>query len=421
MDELLAVILGGGAGKRLFPLTMHRSKPAVPLGGKYRLIDIPVSNCINSDISRIFVLTQFNSASLNRHIARTYQFDRFRGGFVTVLAAQQTPESETWFQGTADAVRQSLSNMRAYRHSHVLILSGDQLYTMDYRKLMQHHIDSGAGVTLATIPVRAEEAPAFGVVKTENGFVTEFYEKPAPDGLAGKASPVSEEMRGAGRVFLASMGIYVFDKNVLQSLLAARPDANDFGQEIIPEAIRKYPVASYAFEGYWSDVGTVESFFEANLMLGERSPDYDIYNATAPLYTNTRMLPPAKILNSHVDDSLIGEAAVVVNSRISKSVIGIRSYIGAGATVENTVFMGADYYAWHDPRLRNPPEGPPSPGIGAGSYVEGAIVDRNVQIGKRCVIKRREGVRHADGENYFVRDGIIVIPKNAHIPDDTII
>ena len=421
MDELLAVILGGGAGKRLFPLTMHRSKPAVPLGGKYRLIDIPVSNCINSDISRIFVLTQFNSASLNRHIARTYQFDRFRGGFVTVLAAQQTPESETWFQGTADAVRQSLSNMRAYRHSHVLILSGDQLYTMDYRKLMQHHIDSGAGVTLATIPVRAEEAPAFGIVKTENGFVTEFYEKPAADNLAGKASPVSEEMRGAGRVFLASMGIYVFDKNVLQSLLAARPDANDFGQEIIPEAIRKYPVASYAFEGYWSDVGTVESFFEANLMLAKRSPEYDIYNATAPLYTNTRMLPPAKILNSHVDDSLIGEAAVVVNSRISKSVIGIRSYIGAGATVENTVFMGADYYAWHDPRLRNPPEGPPSPGIGAGSYVEGAIVDRNVQIGKRCVIKRREGVRHADGENYFVRDGIIVIPKNAHIPDDTVI
>ena len=421
MDELLAVILGGGAGKRLFPLTMHRSKPAVPLGGKYRLIDIPVSNCINSDISRIFVLTQFNSASLNRHIARTYQFDRFRGGFVTVLAAQQTPESETWFQGTADAVRQSLSNMRAYRHSHVLILSGDQLYTMDYRKLMQHHIDSGAGVTLATIPVRAEEAPAFGIVKTENGFVTEFYEKPAADNLAGKASPVSEEMCGAGRVFLASMGIYVFDKNVLQSLLAARPDANDFGQEIIPEAIRKYPVASYAFEGYWSDVGTVESFFEANLMLAKRSPEYDIYNATAPLYTNTRMLPPAKILNSHVDDSLIGEAAVVVNSRISKSVIGIRSYIGAGATVENTVFMGADYYAWHDPRLRNPPEGPPSPGIGAGSYVEGAIVDRNVQIGKRCVIKRREGVRHADGENYFVRDGIIVIPKNAHIPDDTVI
>ena len=421
MDELLAVILGGGAGKRLFPLTMHRSKPAVPLGGKYRLIDIPVSNCINSDISRIFVLTQFNSASLNRHIARTYQFDRFRGGFVTVLAAQQTPESETWFQGTADAVRQSLSNMRAYRHSHVLILSGDQLYTMDYRKLMQHHIDSGAGVTLATIPVRAEEAPAFGVVKTENGFVTEFYEKPAADSLADKASPVSEEMRGAGRVFLASMGIYVFDKNVLQSLLAARPDANDFGQEIIPEAIRKFPVASYAFEGYWSDVGTVESFFEANLMLAKRSPEYDIYNATAPLYTNTRMLPPAKILNSHVDDSLIGEAAVVVNSRISKSVIGIRSYIGAGATVENTVFMGADYYAWHDPRLRNPPEGPPSPGIGAGSYVEGAIVDRNVQIGKRCVIKRREGVRHADGENYFVRDGIIVIPKNAHIPDDTVI
>lgn len=421
MDDLLAVILGGGAGKRLFPLTKHRSKPAVPLGGKYRLIDIPVSNCINSDINRIFVLTQFNSASLNRHIARTYQFDRFRGGFVTVLAAQQTPESETWFQGTADAVRQSLLNLKAYRHAHVLILSGDQLYTMDYRKLMQRHVDSGAGVTLATIPVRAEEASSFGVVKTENGFVTEFYEKPASDRLEGKASPVSDEMREQGRVFLASMGIYVFDKEVLRELLASRPDANDFGQEIIPEAIRKRPVASYAFEGYWSDVGTVESFFEANLMLAKRSPKYDIYNATAPLYTNTRMLPPAKILSSRVENSLIGEGSVVIDSRISNSVIGIRSYIGAGATVENTVFMGADYYPWHDPRLRNPPEGPPVPGVGDGSYVEGAIVDRNVQIGKRCVIRRRDGVRHVDADNYFVRDGVVVIPKNAHIPDDTVI
>ena len=421
MDELLAVILGGGAGKRLFPLTMHRSKPAVPLGGKYRLIDIPVSNCINSDVSRIFVLTQYNSASLNRHIARTYQFDRFREGFVTVLAAEQTPESETWFQGTADAVRQSLSNLRAHRHSHVLILSGDQLYTMDYRKLMKHHLDSGAGVTLATIPVHAEEAPSFGIVKTEDGFITAFHEKPAPENLAGKESPVSEEMRNQGRTFLASMGIYMFDAEVLQTLLAGLPDANDFGQEIIPEAIRKHPVASYAFEGYWSDVGTVQSFFQANLMLAKRHPQYDIYNTMAPLYTNTRMLAPAKVLSSCIEDSLIGEAAVIDNSRISNSVIGIRSYIGAGTTVENTVFMGADYYAWHDPRLRSPVGGPPSPGIGDGSYIEGAIVDRNVQIGKRCDIRRREGVLHVDAENYFVRDGIVVIPKNAHIPDDTVI
>lgn len=422
MEELLAVILGGGAGTRLYPLTMHRSKPAVPLGGKYRLIDIPVSNCINSGINRIFVLTQYNSASLNRHIARTYQFDRFREGFVTIIAAEQTPESKDWFQGTADAVRRSMPHLKPYRHSHVLILSGDQLYSMDYRKLLRHHVAKKAEVTLATIPVRAEEASAFGILKTDDdGIITEFHEKPAQDELDGKESPVSAEMRSQGRTFLASMGIYIFNKGLLQDMLAENPEEHDFGHEIIPKAIENRRVASYPFEGYWSDVGTVRSFFDANLMLGKRTPEYDIYNPSSPLYTNARILPPAKIVSSFVQESLIGEASVIVNSQISNAVVGIRSFIGNNTTIKNAVFMGADYYPWHDPGVRDPVEGPDRPGVGEESYIEGAIVDRNVSIGKRCIIKNRDNVSDFDGENYFIRDGIVVIPKNVHIPDDTII
>lgn len=422
MDQLLAVILGGGAGSRLYPLTMHRAKPAVPLGGKYRLIDIPVSNCINSSINRIFVLTQYNSASLNRHIARTYQFDRFREGFVTIIAAEQTPESKDWFQGTADAVRRSMPHLKPYRHSHVLILSGDQLYTMDYRELLAYHQGHDAEVTLATIPVRAEEASAFGILKTDaKGVVTEFHEKPAQDDLEGKDSPVSDAMESEGRVYLASMGMYVFNRGLLQEMLEADPDDHDFGHEIIPKAIKARRVLSYPFEGYWSDVGTVRSFFDANLMLAKHFPEYDIYNPSAPLYTNARILPPAKIVSSYLQESLIGEASVVINSQISNSVIGIRSFIGNNTTIKNTVFMGADYYPWHDPGLRDPVEGPDRPGVGEESYIEGAIVDRNVSIGKRCIIKNRDNITEGEGESFFIRDGIVVIPKNVHIPDDTII
>ncbi len=422
MDELLSVILGGGAGTRLFPLTLHRSKPAVPLGGKYRLIDIPVSNCINSNINRIFVLTQYNSASLNRHIARTYQFDRFREGFVTIIAAEQTPASKDWFQGTADAVRRSLPHMRVYRHSHVLILSGDQLYTMDYRKLFKHHLDSKAEVTIATVPVTAEEAPAFGILKTDSdGTITEFHEKPPLDDLAGKDSPVSKQMEDQGRIYLASMGIYIFDKDLLDQMLGESPDHHDFGKEIIPDAIEARRVVSYPFTGYWSDVGTIRSFFDANLMLADRSPEYDIYNAEMPLYTNARILPPAKIVSSYVQDSLIGEASVIINSQISNSVVGIRSFIGNNTTIKNTVFMGADYYPWHDPKTRDPVEGPNHPGVGEESYIEGAIIDRNVSIGRRCIIKNRESIEEAENDMFYIRDGIVVIPKNVNIPDDTII
>ena len=422
MDQCIAVVLGGGAGSRLFPLTQRRSKPAVPLAGKYRLIDIPVSTCINSDVNKIFVLTQFNSASLNRHLARTYRFDQFRRGFVNVLAAEQTRTSTAWYQGTADAVRQSMPHIGVYRHSHVLILSGDQLYSMDYRTLMAHHKDRKADITIATIPVTAREAPAFGILKTDDkDAITEFYEKPPTEELDGKESPVSQEMQDAGRIYLASMGIYLFNADILRHALDDRPDDHDFGKQIIPNAIGNLRVVSYPFTDYWSDIGTIRSFFEANLMLAEQKPPFSIYNPTMRLYTNARMLPPAKIQSSYVVDSLICEGSVIINSQISNSVIGIRSFIGHNTTIKNAVIMGADYYPWHKPELRERVEGPGTPGIDEESYVEGAIIDKNVSIGKRCIIKNRDNVQEADGENFYIRDGIVVIPKNARIEDDTII
>lgn len=421
-QEMLSVILGGGAGTRLFPLTKLRAKPAVPLAGRYRLIDVPVSNSINSEITRIFVLTQFNSASLNRHLSQAYRFDRFNNGFVTVIAAEQTPNSRDWFQGTADAVRRSMPHMEGYRHSHVLILSGDQLYSMDYRVILEHHEENNADVTIGTIPVTADEAPAFGILKTDDEeVITEFHEKPPLEELDGKESPVAPELESAGRIYLASMGIYIFDRDLLAEMLNANPDEHDFGKQIIPRAIEHSKVVSYPFTDYWSDIGTVGSFFEANLMLAGRQPEFDLYNPVRPLYTNARMLPPAKIQSSYVQDSIIAEGSVVVNSQISNSVVGIRSYVGNNTTLKNTVMMGADHYRWHDPDDRRIIEGPEYPGIDEESYVEGAIIDKNVSIGKRCIIKNRDNIQEAEGDNYYIRDGVVVIPKNTQIPDDTII
>ncbi len=422
MNDLLAVILGGGAGTRLHPLTLHRSKPAVPVAGKYRLIDIPISNCINAGLNRIFVLTQYNSASLNRHIARTYQFDRFRRGFVSILAAEQTPSSKEWFQGTADAVRQSLPHLNVYRHSHVLILSGDQLYLMDYQKLFEYHEASGADITLATVPVTAEDASAFGILKTDdNQVITEFHEKPPQNDLAGKDSPVSDKMREAGRIYLASMGIYIFNCRILNDLLDRDPNDHDFGKQIIPDAIKSHKVVSYPFEGYWSDIGTIRSFFDAHLELARKGPEFDMYSQTMPIYTNARMLPPAKIESSYITDSLVGEGSIIINSQISSSVIGIRSFIGYNTTLKNCVIMGSDYYPWHDPALRDPVQGPLLPGIHEESYVERAIIDRNVSIGKRCIISNRDNIQEAERENFYIRDGIVVIPKGVAIEDNTII
>jgi glucose-1-phosphate adenylyltransferase len=422
MTEIIAVILGGGAGTRLHPLTLHRSKPAVPLAGKYRLIDIPISNCLNSGISRIFVLTQFNSASLNRHVANAYRFDRFSRGFVSILAAEQTPSSQEWFQGTADAVRRVKPHLEGYRHSHVLILSGDQLYSMNYMEMMDFHSRSGADITLATIPVAAEEAPAFGILKTDdNGEITHFYEKPAIEDLEGKESPVPSEMESAGRIYLASMGIYIFNRDVLEEVLKDKPEDHDFGRQIIPAAIDSHRVVSYPFTGYWSDIGTIRSFYEANLMLARRYPEFDMYDPVMPLYTNARMLPPAKIQSSYIQESLIAEAAIVINSQVSNSIIGIRSFIGNNTTIKNAVIMGSDYFPWHDREMRDPQDGPERPGVDEESYIESAIVDKNVSIGKRCIIKNRDGVQEGEGPNFFIRDGIVVIPKNARIDDDTII
>lgn len=422
MKEVISVILGGGAGSRLHPLTYRRSKPAVPLAGRYRLIDIPISNCINSNLNRIFVLTQFNSASLNRHIQKAYQFDRFGSGFVTILAAEQTPTSKDWFQGTADAVRRVLMHMNSHNHEYVLILSGDQLYSMDYQKMIAHHKETNADITIATIPVVASDAPGFGILKTDdNHRITEFYEKPALEELDGKESPVSDELRDAGRIYLASMGIYLFNKTLLNDMLNDDRAMHDFGKGIIPKAIKSEHVVSYPFSGYWSDIGTIKSFFDANLMLAQPQPPFTMYDPKSPIYTSRRTLPHAKVNNARIHNSIISEASVIVDSDVEDSVIGIRTFIGRGATVKRSIIMGADYYHWHDSTMV-PREGPSNPGIDEDSYIEGAIIDRNVSIGKRCRIFNKDHVQEGgDGENFFIRDGIIVITKNVRIEDDTII
>ncbi len=422
MFEEIAVILGGGAGTRLHPLTLQRSKPAVPLAGKYRLIDIPISNCINSGINRIFVLTQYNSASLNRHIATTYQFDRFRGGFVSILAAEQTAASTEWFQGTADAVRKSLPHLNIHRYENVLILAGDQLYLMNYQDMLAYHRANNADITVGTIPVRAEQAPSFGIIKTgDDQMITEFYEKPLRSELAGKESPVSPEMQAAGRVYLASMGIYVFKQQVLDEILSNEQEHNDFGRQIIPHAICSRRVASYPFTGYWSDIGTIRSFYEAHLKLAQKGPEFDLYSPTMPIYSNIRMLPPAKIESSYIQDSLIGEGSIIINSQISNSVIGIRSFIGYNTTIKNSIIMGANYFPWHDESLRGRVDGPQWPGVDEQSYIEGAIVDKNVSIGRRCIITNRERIQEGERKGFYIRDGIVVIPKNMRVEDDTII
>jgi glucose-1-phosphate adenylyltransferase len=422
MHNLIAVIMGGGAGTRLFPLTSDRAKPAVPLAGKYRLVDVPISNCINSEIREIFVLTQYNSASLNNHIARSYVFDRFRGGFVTILAAEQTAVSEAWYQGTADAVRQSMLHIRSHPHDRIIILSGDQLYSMDYRLMLAHHEESGAEITIAATPVVAADAPGFGILKTDDSQrITEFYEKPRVVELEGKESPVAEDMQSEGRIYLASMGIYIFNADVLSEVLDANPTHHDFGKQIIPGAIRDRLVYAYPFKGYWNDIGTVRSFFETNIMLAQPKPPFNLYDPSMPLYTNARMLPPAKVTRTRIENAIIGEGSVIVDSEISDSVIGIRSYIGRNTRLHRTVLMGADYYGWQNPEVRFPAQGPERPGIDEGTTIEEAIVDRNASIGRGCTITNVNGIQDGQGPGFYIRDGVVVILKNAEIPDGTVI
>ncbi|MBN1435258.1 glucose-1-phosphate adenylyltransferase [Candidatus Fermentibacterales bacterium] len=418
--RVVVLIMGGGRGTRLFPLTATRSKPAVPVGGKYRLIDIPVSNCVNSDIRQIFVLTQFNSESLNRHVSQTYRFDRFSRGMISILAAEQTPDHTDWFQGTADAVRKSLRHIADLYPELVLILSGDQLYRMDFRAFIYHHMEKRADISVATKPVTADEAPALGIMRTDrNGWITEFREKPPRGELQGLES--QQERLPEGRRFLGNMGIYLFDAGVLLDVLEQRGEDTDFGKEVLPAAISTHRVSSSMFDGYWTDIGTIGSFFEANIEMASDRPQFDLYGNLSPLYTRARALPGARVDGSRIDSSIICDASEIRGATIRSSVVGIRSHIGPGVRMERTVFMGADYWegGFRDPAMHNP-ELPPL-GLGQDCLVRNAIIDKNARIGPGCALTNDKGIMTFDGPGYHIRDGIIVIPKNAVIPPGSVI
>jgi len=418
--KVIAVILGGGQGTRLFPLTKMRSKPAVPIAGKYRLVDIPISNCLNSGIRRIYVLTQFNSASLNRHIKNTYNFDVFSSGFVDILAAEQTPRSKNWYQGTADAVRQSIHHMENHRHDHVFVLSGDQLYQMNYRKMMEKHESNDADLTVATIPVVAQDATGFGIMKTnKEGVIESFVEKPAIDELDQWKSETPEKFKKDGRVYLASMGIYIFKKEILNGLLDKYPDATDFGKEIIPQAIDKdYKVQSYEFDGYWTDIGTIKSFFEANLALTDDLPEFNLYDNEDFIYTHARLLPASKLSGTTFDHSVLAEGCLIEASRIERSVIGIRSRIGKGTTIENSIIMGNDFFQSREELEKSNNENPPM-AIGQRCFISNAIIDKNCKIGNDVRIAGGNHLEDGEYGNYHVVDGIVIIPKGSVIEDGT--
>jgi glucose-1-phosphate adenylyltransferase len=426
--KLLAVILGGGAGNRLFPLTQQRSKPAVPLAGKYRLVDIALSNCINSDILRTFVLTQYNSASLNRHIAQTYRFSHFSNGFVEILAAEQTPESPQWFQGTADAVRQVLPHIRDWGIDTLLILSGDHLYHMDYRDFLAKHYNTNADVTVSVIPCEAKPASEFGLLKTdENGRIVEFKEKPTGDELLSMQVDTTrfglDPGDAARRPFLASMGIYVFKYERLESLLAQDKSWVDFGREIIPAAINSGQVQAHMFDGYWEDIGTIAAFYQANLDLTKKIPKFNLFDSETPVYTRARYLPPSKIEDTQVDDSIIGDGCIINGSKITNCVVGVRSRISKGVQIDASYVMGADFYQTFDDMRLDLQNQVPRVGIGEGSVVRRAIIDKNARIGTGTRLLNEAGVVEADSEDksYYIRDGIIIIPKNAIIKDGTVI
>ena len=412
---VVSVILGGGAGTRLYPLTAARSKPAVPIAGKYRLVDIPISNCINSTINRMFVLTQFNSASLNKHIKNTYHFGAFTNGFVDILAAEQTPDNPGWFQGTADAVRQSLRHISNLEFKHILILSGDQLYQMDFAEMIAAHKQKGADISIATIPVDERDAPEFGILKTdENNFISSFIEKPSKGILSEWVSDTGREMQSHGRNYLASMGIYIFNKDVLNTLLKDKhPNATDFGKEIIPNSIVDYKVSSYQYEGYWTDIGNIYSFFEANLSLTQDIPLFNLFDNSNVVYTRARMLPPAKISGTTLEKTLIAEGSIINASRLEHCVVGIRSRIGYGTTVVSSYIMGNDYYETLQIMQENVNEGVPKIGIGERCYIKDAIIDKNCRIGDDVRIVGGKHLENTDHPLYSVKDGIVVVKKGA--------
>jgi len=421
--EILSVILGGGAGSRLYPLTASRSKPAVPIAGKYRLVDIPISNCMNSGINRMFVLTQFNSASLNRHIKNTYHFSAFSSAFVDILAAEQTPDNPTWYQGTADAVRQSLRHIAPFESEYVLILSGDQLYQMDFQEMLDNHKKTGADISIATIPVGDREAPEFGILKKDDtGFITSFIEKPKKEILSEWTSDTGEAMQKTGRKYLASMGIYIFNRQLMfDYLLNNFLDAADFGKEIIPHSIDKCKVASYQYDGYWTDIGNIYSFFEANLGLTDDLPDFNLFDNNRAIYTRARMLPPAKVSGTTLEKTVIAEGSIINASRVDKCVIGIRSRIGHGSTVINTYIMGSDYYETLTDIAKDKAQGIPLLGIGNRCYINNAILDKNCRIGDDVRINGGIHLENTDQPLYTIKDGIVVVKKGAIIPNGFVI
>ncbi len=429
MKKVLSIILGGGAGTRLYPLTKLRAKPAVPVAGKYRLIDIPVSNCINSEIFKIYVLTQFNSASLNRHIARTYSFAGFSEGFVEVLAAQQTPENPSWFQGTADAVRKYIWLLEEWDIDEFLILSGDHLYRMDYRLFVERHRQTNADITLSVVPMDERRASDFGLMKTDDsGRVVSFSEKPKGEALT--QMQVDTTLLGLTpeqaklQPYIASMGIYVFKKQVLINLLRESLERTDFGKEIIPDAAKDHNVQAYLFDGYWEDIGTIEAFYDANMGLTQQPlPPFSFYDEKAPIYTRPRYLPPSKLLDCHITQSIIGEGCILKNCRIEHSVLGVRSRIESGCNIEDSLIMGADYYQAFAERQNSLEHENIPVGIGTDTIIRRAIIDKNARIGHDVRIINKDNVQEAERESqgFYIRSGIVVVLKNATIPDGTII
>lgn len=426
MDNVISVILGGGRGTRLYPLTKERSKPAVPLAGKYRLIDIPISNCLNSGLNKIYVLTQFNSASLHRHITRAYKFDNFSRGFIEILAATQTMERMDWYQGTADAVRQNLRFFNQPNIEHVLILSGDQLYRMDYEHLIREHIQNRAEVTISAIPVKRNDAHGLGILKIdEQGCITGFHEKPKDekiiDSLSLSASIFNRQgINANGRTLLASMGIYLFNLEVLNGILK-QTHTSDFGKDIIPEIIKTRRVFPYFFDGYWEDIGTIKSFYEANLNLASLSPSFTLYSEKLPIYTNPLFLPGSTIRNCRITQSIISDGCRVDNAEIHNSVIGIRSVLGKSTVIQNSIIMGADYYETESNIQANRLRKIPDTGIGNNCRIVNAIIDKNVHIGEQVTIENVKMAEHLDADNYMIRDSIVIIPKGSILPSHTTI
>ena len=423
--DVISVILGGGAGTRLFPLTKDRSKPAVPLAGKYRIVDIPISNCLNSGLKRIFLLTQFNSSSLHRHIQQSYQFDDFSNGFVEIMAAQQTTSSTTWYQGTADAVRQNLSHFANSPHKYVLILSGDQLYRMNFRAVLEQHIRTGADVTVATIPVNRTDARSFGIMQIDGEErITRFVEKPEEDELINTLK-MDDGIRsklgiyGGEDLLLASMGIYVFNRDVLDKALAGKHV--DFGKHIIPNLISTGRLFSYVYQGYWEDIGTIKAFFDANLDLVNEIPKFNFFDTAAPIYTHARYLPASKIVRGSIERAAIADGCIIVDAHIEHCIVGIRSRIEAGATIKNSILMGLDDYESVEEAQTGLARGLPPLGIGKNTHIERAIIDKNARIGDNVRISPHGKPENLDGDNYYIRDGIVVVPKGGVIRSCTVI